>query len=86
MLHGGARGQNGGHLFFFLLLFYLNGIIQFKQKVLFRIDFLSVTSHCKVQCPRMGLEVKIWDTLAGVYVPLGELFLVSWQSRAICRY
>ena len=30
MLQGGARGQNLGH-FFFLLLFFLNGIIQFKQ-------------------------------------------------------
>ena len=45
--------------FFFLLLFFLNGIIQFKQQVLFRIDFLSVTFDCMVQCPRAGLEVKI---------------------------
>ena len=41
---GGARGQNGGQIIFLLLLFFLNEIIQFKQKVLFRINFLSVTS------------------------------------------
>ena len=35
-------------------------IIQFKQQVLFRIDFLSVTSDCRV-----GLEVKIKGTPAG---------------------
>ena len=44
MLQGGAKGQSLGHVVFYLLLFFLNGIIQFKQQVLFRIDFLSVTS------------------------------------------
>ena len=44
---------------FFNFLFFLNGIIQFKRQVLFRINFLSVTSDCRVQCPRVGLEVKI---------------------------
>ena len=38
--------------------------------------FLSVTSDRKVQCPRVGLEVKIYYSPAGVYVPLGALFLV----------
>ena len=47
------------------LFFFLNEIIQFNQQVLFRIDFLSVTSDCRVQCPRVGLEVKIKDTPAG---------------------
>ena len=56
MLQGGTRGQNLGHLFFFLLLFFLNGIIQFKQQVLFRIDFLSATSDWRVQCFTVGLE------------------------------
>ena len=59
MLQGGARGHN---LFFSFYFFFLNAIIQFKQQVLFRIDFLSVTSDCsdcRVQCPRVGLEVKI---------------------------
>ena len=58
MLQGGARGQNLGHLFFFCF-YFSKGIIQFKQQLLFRIDFLSVTSDCSVQCPRVGLEVKI---------------------------
>ena len=32
--HGGVRGQNLGHLrFFILFLFFLYGIIQFEQKV-----------------------------------------------------
>ena len=30
-----------------------------KQKVLFRVYFLSVTSDYMVQCPRVGLGVKI---------------------------
>ena len=61
MPKGGARGQNLGHLrifYFFLLLFFLYGIIQFEQHVLFRV-FLSVTSDRKVQCLTVGLEVKI---------------------------
>ena len=31
----------------------------FKQQVLFSVDFLSVTLDHRVQCPRMGLGVKI---------------------------
>ena len=31
----------------------------FKQQVLFRVDFLSVTLDNRVQCPRVGLGVKI---------------------------
>ena len=31
----------------------------FKQQVLFRVDFLSVTLEHRVQCPRVGLGVKI---------------------------
>ena len=31
----------------------------FKQQVLFRIDFLSVTLDHRVQCHRVGLGVKI---------------------------
>ena len=30
-----------------------------KHQVLFRIDFLSVTLNHRVQCPRVGLGVKI---------------------------
>ena len=31
----------------------------FKHHVLFRVDFLSVTLDHRVQCPRVGLGVKI---------------------------
>ena len=31
----------------------------FEQQVLFRVDFLSLTLDHRVQCPRVGLEVKI---------------------------
>ena len=31
----------------------------FKQQVLFRVDFLSVALDHRVQCPRVGLGVKI---------------------------
>ena len=31
----------------------------FKQQVLFRVDFLPVTLDNRVQCPRVGLGVKI---------------------------
>ena len=57
---GGARGQNLGHLGLFLIFFlvvFIHEII--KQKVLFRVYFLSVTLDYMVQCPRVGLGVKI---------------------------
>ena len=31
----------------------------FKQQILFRVDFLSVTLDHRVKCPRVGLGVKI---------------------------
>ena len=31
----------------------------FKQQVLFKVDFLTVTLDHRVQCPRVGLGVKI---------------------------
>ena len=34
-----------------------------EQKVLFRVDFLSVTWNHRIQCPRVGLGVKIKDIL-----------------------
>ena len=46
MPQGGARGQNLGHLkksFFFAFIFLLCKMI-FKEQVLFRVDFLPVTS------------------------------------------
>ena len=35
------------------------GSFVFKQQVLFRVDFLSLTLDYRVQCPRVGLGVKI---------------------------
>ena len=46
---GGARGQNLGHLkrsFFFFAFIFLLSII-FKEQVLFRVDFLPVTSDSR---------------------------------------
>ena len=42
-----------------LLFFSFMDSFVFKQLVLFRVDFLSVTLDHRVQCPRVGLEVKI---------------------------
>ena len=39
----------------------------FKQQVLFRVDFLSVALDHRVQCPRVGLGVKIKDILKNHY-------------------
>ena len=41
------------------LIFSFIDSFVFKQQVLFRVDFLSVTLDHRVQCPRMGLGVKI---------------------------
>ena len=64
MPQGGARGKNLGHLRFISFYFLLYRIIQFEQQVLLGV-FLSVTSDCRFQCSRVGLEVKINDTPAG---------------------
>ena len=55
---GGARGQNLGHLkkiyvFFFFHCSYMGSFV-FEQKILFRVDI-----GYRVQCPRVGLGVKI---------------------------
>ena len=42
-----------------LLFFSLMDTFVFKQQVLFRVEFLSVTLDHRVQYPRMGLGVKI---------------------------
>ena len=40
----------------------------FKQQVLFRVDFLSVTLDHRVQCPKVGLVgVKIYDILKNIF-------------------
>ena len=56
MPQGGARGQNLKHLgiFFLLLLISFMDSFVFKQQVLFRVDFLSVTLDHRVQYPRVG--------------------------------
>ena len=42
-----------------LLFFSFMDSFVFKQHVLFRVDFLSVTLEHRVQCSRVGLGVKI---------------------------
>ena len=61
MPQGGARGQNLEHLRTFFGCFYFSFMdsFVFKQQVLFRVDFLSVTFDHRVQCPRVGLGVKM---------------------------
>ena len=49
-----ARGPNLGHLW----VVFIESIV-FEHYVVLRIDFLSVTSDLRVQCPRVLLEVKI---------------------------
>ena len=57
---GGARGQNLEHLLIFFFGFYFSFMDSFVfRHVLFRIDFLSVTLDHRIQCPRVGLGVKI---------------------------
>ena len=41
------------------LIFSFMDSFVFKQQVLFRVVFLSVTLDHRVQCPRVGLGVKI---------------------------
>ena len=41
------------------LIFSFIDVFVFKQQVLFRVDFLYVTLDHRVQCPRVGLRVKI---------------------------
>ena len=54
---GGARGQNLGHLFAFIFSFMESFVNE--KKVLFRVDFLSVTSDHRFKCHRVGLGFKI---------------------------
>ena len=51
---GGARGQNLEHLRIFFFFFSFMDSFVFKQQVLFRVDCVTL-----VQCPRVGLRVKI---------------------------
>ena len=42
-----------------LLFFSFMDSFVFKQQVVFRVDFFSVTLDHRVQCPKVGLGVKI---------------------------
>ena len=41
------------------LIFSFMDLFVFKQQVLYRVDFFSVILDHRVQCPRVGLGVKI---------------------------
>ena len=41
------------------LIFFSMYSFVFKHQVLYRVDFLSMTLDHRVQCPRVGLGVKI---------------------------
>ena len=41
------------------LIFSFMDSFVFKQQILFRVDFLSVTLDHRVQCPRVGLNIFI---------------------------
>ena len=56
----------------------------FKQQVLFRVDFLSVALDHRVQCPRVGLGVKIEDILKNHFFYF--FFLLCNQSYLKNRY
>ena len=63
MPQGGARGQNLEHLgiFYFVAFFFLLCIHLYLNNWFFLglTKFLSVTLDHRVQCPRVGLGVKI---------------------------
>ena len=73
MPQGGAGGQNVRHLGLFLLIFFLYRIIQFEQQAPFRV-FVSVISDDRVQCPRLGLEVKIYISAGGIRASQSTFF------------
>ena len=50
----------------------------YKQQVLFRVDFLSLTLDRRVKCPRVGLGVKISDILKNQF-----FFLLLFFSYVI---
>ena len=58
----------------------------FKQQVLFRVDFLSVALDHRVQCPRVGLGVKIEDILKNLFFFFAFIFLLCNQSYLKNRY
>ena len=79
MPQGGARGQNLGHLRFFLLLILLYGIIQFEQQVLLGYFSLSLLTVGFSGPDRGQRKISMTHQL-GVYVPLRALFLVAYAK------
>ena len=67
------------------LIFSFMDSFVFKHQVLFRVDFLSVTLDHRVQCPRVGLGVKIWDILKNHFF-FGFILLLCNQSYLKNRY
>ena len=56
----GFSAPRWGHLRIIIFVaFSVTDSFVFQQQVLFRVDFLSVTLDHRVQCPRVGLGVKI---------------------------
>ena len=67
------------------LIFSFMHSFVFKQQVLLRVDFLSVTFDHRVQCPRVWLRVKIKDILKHhFFFPF--IFLSYNQSYLKNRY
>ena len=58
----------------------------FKQHVFFSVDFLSVALDHRVQCPRVGLGVKIEDILKNHFFFFAFIFLLCNQSYLKNRY
>ena len=57
---GGARGQNLEHLrIFYAFIFQLWNHLYLNIRYYYRVDFLSVTSDYRVQCPRVGLALGV---------------------------
>ena len=66
------------------LIFSFMDSFVFKQQVLFRGEVLSVTLDHRVQCPRVGLGVKIQDILKNLFFAF--IFLLCNQSYLKNRY
>ena len=64
--------------------FFFHGFICIETIGSFRVDFLSVTLEHRVQCPRVGLGVKIKDILKNHFFSL--IFLLCNKSYLKNRY
>ena len=59
------------------LIFSVMDSFVFKRQVLFRVDCLSVTLDHRVQCPRVGLGVKILDILKKFFLLLFFSYVIN---------